>query len=157
MFLSINPNHFNYKNIRFSEKKKNNIINKGDFFRILYSDTLYTSNGVFFLIKLYNTSISKYFNKLKITFTGNKNDKIILLLQNIEKKILSIFEDKTKTPTYRIKEQLNNKIIKLYNNKTSKFKIHTQYLELILKISGIWCNETAYGLTFRFYTITRQL
>ena len=65
MLITLNPNQINKKNILYSEKTKNNILNNGDFYRIYYSNELFTTNGIYILFNFKHIKIDKYFNKIK--------------------------------------------------------------------------------------------
>jgi hypothetical protein len=57
-----------------------------------------------------------------------------------------------KTPIYRISEQLANGNIKMFIDSDNTFVTNKLFInELHLKISGIWENDTEYGVTYRFY------
>ena len=146
MFLSIIPYNFNNNNIILTEKIKNNIMDEGFFQRIYYSTEDYTSNGLILFFSLDNVVIEKYFNKIKCFFNKKKNETIINQLINIENKLL--YNNSTKI--LRISEQLQNGFIKIFYEKCHTLgKLNS--INLILKISGIWSNDTESGLTFRFY------
>jgi|TARA_B100000795_G_scaffold168307_1_gene126738 hypothetical protein len=149
MLLVIHPKQFNKNNIMFSEKIKNNILTDGDFYRIYYSDTNFTSNGIYVAFDLKIIKIEKYFNKIKCTFDKNSNRNIISFIKDLEFNILK-FAPSNKTPSYRIEEQLSQQFIKIFSehhivpNKTDNIKI-------MLKISGIWSDNSNFGTTFRFF------
>lgn len=143
---------FDKRNIIFSDKTKNNVLQKGDFYRMYYSDHLLALNGAYIYFPLSDVSIEPYFNKLKCNFNKKKNTGVIEQLKQIEKDILNCL-DMDKTPIYRIEEQLSQSFIKIYadtqlNNIKKKDKI-----EILLKVSGIWDNQYEYGITFRFFFI----
>jgi len=150
MLLVLRPDQFHNEYIMFSDKTKNNILTGGDFYRIYYSDPHFTSNGLFIVFSLKNVKIERYFNKIKCTFDKVKNRKIISFIKNVEQKLLEIAPPQTKIPTYRIEEQLNQNYIKIF----SEDKIDPVNLDsanILLKVSGIWTDESNYGTTFRFF------
>ena len=53
-----------------------------------------------------------------------------------------------KTPIYRIKDQLTNGFLKIFNEILYKEKN-----DFILKIYGIWETDTEYGLTYKFISV----
>ena len=77
-------------------------------------------------------------NRNKLIEGLSKNEKELLFKINIAKK----------KPICRISEQLANGFIKIFidNNKLFNNNQH----EFILKISGIWENESDYGITYKF-------
>lgn len=150
MLLTINSEQYNTENIFFSEKTKNNILNNGDFYRIYYSEKLFTTNGIFLLFNFQNIKIEKYFNKIKCFFDKLSNKKIINTIRNIEMTILKNSPIKFKVPRYRIEEQLTQSFIKIfgeYNN----LKAQYDNMKILLKISGVWTDDFNYGITFRFF------
>jgi hypothetical protein len=157
MYLTIKSNEFDPHYILINNKTKNNIMNNSDFFRILYSDQYITINGIYVHFVLQNIHIEKYFNKVKCCFFNNQyNNKSISDIVNIE----SIALEKIKntlpgyTPIYRMKEQLQQYFIKIFNENHIRLGSHEKII-FILKISGIWANDNnkTYGITFRFYII----
>jgi len=143
MNLILKLNQFNQDNIFFNITVKNNIIHNSLFSRIIYSTSLFTINGLNFLINLNDISIEYYYNKYKCNFKlSNHNSNIIQSICNIEQTILTKFK-LTKNPIYTIADQLKTLNFKIFANNE---KIST----VILKISGIWETENNYGLTYKF-------
>lgn len=150
MLITLNTNQIHKKNILYSEKTKNNILNNGDFYRIYYSNELFTTNGIYVLFNFKNIKIDKYFNKIKCMMVRKSNSESIKLIQLIEHELLKSSPVKNRIPKFRIEEQLNQNFIKIfgdYNNLQKKY----DNVDILLKISGIWVDETHYGVTFRFF------
>lgn len=139
---------YDMKNIYFSEPIKNNIMNDGTFTRILYSTNTFVLNGIFLLISLNSTYIDKYYNKYKYFFDITQNKDIIAKLELIESNILSVYHIQNKTPQYKIKEQLSSGFVKFFDE-----NVYKNENNFILKISGIWENNTQYGITYKFTKI----
>ena len=164
--------------IYFCDPIKNNIINDGNFIRILYSKSYVIFNGIYLYFSLNIQSVEKYYNKLKCNFIINQHinfiEKIKMIEENILKKI-----NLNKIPQYKLFEQFKNGNVKIFNdfdrrknqlgqvinenfsgsinsNSNSHIKTGKEILEwngvtdFILKISGVWENELYYGLTFKF-------
>ena len=152
MFISFKLACFDKRNIILADKTKNNVLQKGDFYRIYYSNHLLTINGIYLYFNLCDVKIEPYFNKLKCNFNKHCNELIVDQLKNIEKKILSCL-DIPKKPIYRIEEQLSQNFIKIYAD-TRWDKAHLkENVEILLKVAGIWDNQHEYGITFRFFFI----
>jgi hypothetical protein len=136
--------------IHFQESVKNTIIEGSDFIRIIYSNELFSLNGIYIDFELDTTHIEKYFNKYKYVLNNmtERNKSIISRLSQLEKDILDkVNIPGKKTPIYKISEHLHNGNIKLFiENNIPQAGIN----KYILKISGIWANETEYGITFKF-------
>ena len=153
MNLTINMNQYNKDFIVLSDKIKNNIMNNGDFFRIYFTNEIFTSNGIFLNFNLENIIIEKYFNKIKCNFIETPiNITIIYQIKQIEKELLNKFKYINLNPVYRIEEQLTNQYIKLFDDKNFSLGKYNN-LKFLLKISGIWSSNNDYGLTFRFFIL----
>lgn len=141
-----NMNQYDENNIFFCEPIKNNIINEGNFIRILYSTHNILLNGIYLLIKLNDISCEKYYNKYKCCFNPLNHKDIIENIKIIEENILKKIDIK-KIPQFKIIEQLKNGNIKLFNT------IDENNSSFIVKISGIWETACNYGLTYKFIKV----
>jgi hypothetical protein len=139
---------FDNNNIFFCEPIKNNIMNDGNFIRILYSNNYMTLNGVFIYINLSNITIEKQFNKVKCIFNVATYKKLIEDIKNIEENILTKINIPNKVPQFKIYEQMNNGNIKIFCDTIPK-----SACSFILKISGIWETNDQFGLTYKFTKI----
>jgi hypothetical protein len=144
---------FNQNYLYFCEPIKNNIMNDGNFIRILYSTPNVVLNGLYLFISLNNVECEKYYNKFKYIFNlhNNENQKIIEKIKLIEEHILNNINIENKIPQFKIMEQLKNGYIKLFNN--SQNTQNDKSINFILKISGVWETNFNYGLTYKFITI----
>ena len=135
-------------NIFFCEPTKNNVMNEGNFIRILYSTHNVVLNGIYLLITFNDISCEKYYTKYRCCFNVNTHIDIINNLKNIEENILKKYENINKLPQYKIYEQLRNGNLKIFTDIGNK-----TICSFILKISGIWETEDKYGLTYKFIKI----
>ena len=137
-------NQYDNKCLFFCEPIKNNIMNEGIFIKILYSNENISLNGIYLLVQFCDIVCEKYYNKYKCSFNILNNKDIINNLKLIEEEILKKYNT-TKTPCYKIYEQIKCGYIKMYSiigiKQTSSF---------VLKISGIWETPQNYGLTYKF-------
>jgi hypothetical protein len=131
---------------------KPNLIMNGNFTKINYTHPHFTMNGLFFSIPLTssfveNASENTHFVHFDMNGSGNK-----AILESIIKLEYEILQNYT---------AMNNKIMSRYMYKQlSKGKIkingentvnvHSKNNKIVLKISGVWENETEYGMTFRW-------
>jgi hypothetical protein len=145
--MNIVKNIYQYNEdcVYFCEPIKNNIMNNGNFIRIIYSTSFFILNGIYISIQINYTSIDKYYNKFKCSFDINQYKELIEKLKIIEKGLLKKSGILGKIPQYKIYEQLKNSNIKVFSD--SFDKIGNTFL---LKIAGIWETETEYGLTYKF-------
>ena len=128
----------------FCEPIKNNVMNEGNFIRILYSSDIMVLNGIYLLISLTDITCEKYYNKYKCNFNISNHREIIESLRIIEEEILKKYKS-NKAPSHKIFEQLKAGHIKLFNDVGN-----INSCSFILKISGIWETQSNYGLTYKF-------
>ena len=156
--LCLQPNQYNANNIIIQKKMKNNIMDNSFFYRLIYSDKYFSSNGLYILFKFTNTKIESYYNnnnsKIKCTFDNNKNNNNnIEMIKKIESSILKkIYNDYNISFSNRLEQQLNTHSIKLFEHKSNNVNKNKNQMNIILKISGVWANDNEMGITFKFYT-----
>ena len=136
---------YNEDYVYFCEPIKNNIMNNGNFIRIIYSTSFFILNGIYISMQINYTSVDKYYNKFKCSFDTNQYKELIEKLKIIERGLLKKSGILGKIPQYKIYEQLKNSNIKVFSD--SFDKIGNTFL---LKIAGIWETDTEYGLTYKF-------
>ena len=139
---------YNENYVYFCEPIKNNIMNEGNFIRIIYSTPLFILNGIYVSVNICHSSIEKYYNKFKCTFDTNQHKEIIDKLRIVEEGILKKVNINGKIPQHKIYEQIKNGNIKVFSETFEK--INNTFL---LKIAGIWETEHEYGLTYKFINI----
>jgi hypothetical protein len=140
-----NIDQYNEDNVYFLEPIKNNIMNNGNFIRIIYSTSLFILNGIYININLNYTSVDKYYNKYRCSFDIIQYKELIEKLRLIEEGLIKKISILGKVPQFKIYEQLKNGNIKVFSETSDK--IGNTFL---LKIAGIWETETEYGLTYKF-------
>ena len=136
---------YNEDCVYFCDPIKNNIMNDGNFIRILYSTPMFILNGIYMSILINQLTIEKYFNKYKCSFDIGTHINIIQRIKIIEENILHKINIKGKIPQYKIYEQIGNGNIKIFADNIDN--ISNRFL---LKIAGIWETEYNYGLTYKF-------
>ncbi len=171
MNISKQLDQFNENYIYFCEPIKNNIMNEGNFIRILYSSPLFVLNGIYLSFNLNDVIIEKYYNKYKCIFNINNHKDIIESIKIIEDSILKKCNIKNKIIQNKIYEQLNNGNIKIFTDFKNKNDINSNINSnsnncvqtissgvntFLLKISGIWETEMNYGVTYKFIKINHQ-
>jgi hypothetical protein len=139
---------YDNNNIFFCEPTKNNVMNEGNFIRILYSTHNVVLNGIYLIITFNDISCEKYYTKYRCCFNVNSHIDTINNLKIIEDDILKKYENINKLPQYKIYEQLRNGNLKIFTDIGNK-----TICSFILKISGIWETEDKYGLTYKFIKI----
>ena len=139
---------YDKKNIIFCEPIKNNVINEGNFIRILYSTNNVVFNGIYLLITLNDLTCEKYYNKFKCIFNLHTHKDLINDIKIIEEDILKNCAIEEKIPQFKIYEQLKNGNFKVFSDISNK-----SVCSFIMKISGIWETQLNYGLTYKFIKV----
>jgi hypothetical protein len=145
-----NIDQYNEKYIYFCEPIKNNIMNNGNFIRIIYSNEIFILNGINLFLKLSDVFYEKYYNKFKCSFNLITHAKLIDDIKCIEEDLLQRVNIFTKIPQFKICEQLKNGNIKLFLENGENLTNG----DFMLKISGVWETDTQYGLTYKFTKAT---
>jgi len=144
-------NQYNGDYVFFSEPIKNNIMNNGNFIRIIYSTELFTLNGIYIYITINSHRTEKYYNKYKCCFDINSHKELIYKIKEIEDELLNKVKIDNKTPQFKLSDQMCNGNIKIFSDNLDKVCNSNTFL---LKISGIWEIDTYYGLTYKFQNIS---
>jgi hypothetical protein len=138
---------YNDECLFFCEPIKNNVMNDGNFIRILYSTQNIVLNGIYLQINFNDLVCEKYYNKYKCSFNVANHKYIIDNIKIIEENILKKYKT-NKLQSNKIYEQIKSGYIKLFTDIGSKINC-----SFILKISGIWETQYNYGLTYKFIKI----
>ena len=152
MFLLLQPNDFNIKNIYFLEKKSNKLM-EGFFTKIIFTNSFMTMNGIFLKLVIQKSPLiqkTSYF----LQFDPNCHKEVINRLSIIEKQLLLYyitFYNIQKTPVYNLKNQLQNGTVKNYRPfyKEDTYKKQSTEDSYYIKISGIWEDQYEIGITFK--------
>jgi hypothetical protein len=148
MYVVLDLDTININNVFYQEKVKNTVMENSNFLRVVYSNELFTLNGIFIKFKLNLQTVEKSFNKFKCLFEVSSHQDIIHKISSIEKNMLGRQASMHKTPVHRISEQMSNGYLKIFNETECK-----ETNEFILKIYGIWDNDYEYGLTYKFISL----
>ena len=140
---------YDNNNIFFCEPIKNNVMNEGNFIRIIYSTNKIVLNGIYLLITFNEITCDKYYTKYRCNFNVTTHKEIIDNLKIIEEDLLKKCEISNKIPQLKIYEQIKNGNLKIFSDIVNKSSC-----SLILKISGIWETQNNYGLTYKFIKTT---
>lgn len=185
MFFAIEPYTFNSDCASLTERTKNNVIENSWFHRLMYEHEAFTMNGVAIHFSLTINKTETSYDKLKHCFslTEDNNQSVINELTRIEREILActtLFDGKQ--PVYHIENQTKQGFIKLFNGTSRSHKTHSavpavvptyhtlkthhmkprllnfsQSQDFVLRISGIWYNDTNYGITYKFEKATKPV
>ena len=138
--------NFDFKYIFLGNTINNRIFENGKFTRIYFSTPLCSFNGIYTLLYIDNIIESNLNNSFhnKLIINLEKNSVLLNNIKQLEQKILKVVEIKNKTLTCNIYNELMKGFLKLnYKN-----NIHNS--QIMLKISGIWETEDAYGLSYKY-------
>lgn len=169
--------NIDYNNIIICDPIKNSIIDYSSFYKIIYSNSYISYNGLFTIFKVNNVTI----NKDKVFFNNNNDDEnniVFNKLKHIEEHITKLSsKSKIKKINYKLRDFLNNNYFKFVNNDdmnkfnnfnnfnnlkllsnyNSSVVSNSDYHYFILKISGLWETRENIGMTFKIVKINNYL
>ena len=149
MNLLLLPNQVERHTLYFDAAQPNIVMANSEFSRLIYSNNFLSTSGLLALLHLDVTSHSIYYNKHRLYFKTDSefNLRTVMDLQNLETLILNSFYAPDKVSVHKLRRQLSNGFIRIY----SEDKItRSGIIALSLKVSGVWCTESEYGITFKF-------
>ncbi len=151
MNVVIKEEQFKISNIYYTEPIQNINMDNSQFIKIVYSNQDIMMSGIFLLVELKHITKESYFKKIKITYDTSLNKNILNRIYEIENQLLQKYNIHKKIQRKIIYDTLNNGVIKLFpNNENDLINNNNSF---ILKISGIWENDTEYGLTYKLLCI----
>jgi len=166
MNILLDLKHFSLYNI-FNCDTKDNIIMEGKFTKLLYSNELFTMNGIYFSFPIENIAIEKVGTKNIIRFHAYSqvNLPIVQEFAKIEYRILEHYKYMNKCVrkiSNTLSKQLYSGSMKIYNdlhsfknydnnNNNNNRTTDVNIVEFFLKISGIWETENEIGLTYKLH------
>lgn len=147
MLLVVHPKELKIESINFLETR-NNILMDGTFTKIIYSNYDIILNGIYLRIPFNDYIYDKSYSR--ITLKNNKTNKdYINIISKYEYYILNYFKHINsclKIQKCLLKDQLSSMNFKVYRENYPNNNING---DIVLKISGIWENESEYGLTYK--------
>jgi len=150
MNIILNLNNINSYNVCFLQPKKN-IIMDGLFTKINFLNEYLTMNGIFIIFPIEQYSIENNEKKYYLKFNHTSNMRTVQEFSKLENNLLELYNtnhNRNKKKSMLLSKQLFNGYIKIYKEKVDV--IHDK-LRLVMKISGIWENETEIGLTYKLF------
>jgi len=144
---------FNDDHINFLETKDNMITN-GHFTKIIYSNSFFSMNGLYFFFPITIKDINHNYNKTFVKFDihHETNAKIISYLSNIESALLRLYDtNKSKTHKFIFQQQLKSGYVKVHGTNTI-----TKNSQFIVKLSGLWENLNEIGITYKIIDISKD-
>lgn len=134
----------------FLMESRKNIILDGKFTKITNSDEFFATNGVYVHTPFQLTTIDRQSNKtfLKFPITNKQNARLITGLSQIEQSVLEYYKhllNSNKHIVLSLSDNMKNGCVKLYRE-----CFQSDSSNYIIKISGVWEDQTRIGLTFKF-------
>ena len=152
MNVVIKENQFNISNVYYTEPIQNIVMDNSKFIKLIYSTENAMISGLCLLLQLKVSNKELYFKKLKFIYDINTNKEILNKIYDIESIILNKIGNQKKQRKI-LYETLSSGIIKLFPNNENESNNNNSNNSFILKISGIWENDTEYGLTYKILYI----
>ena len=150
MNIVLTANQFKKEHVYFYQPIENTIMENSKFVKLLYSNDLFILNGLYLLLNISVNNRENYFKKIKHNFDIELNKHFLTSIYNIEKMILNNYNNNNdndrRSKKFCIYDSLSSGFYKTFPIDTTIINNNNTF---ILKISGIWENETEYGLTFK--------
>jgi hypothetical protein len=137
MFLLLKPCQFVKENLFLHDPVNNQIFNDSTFARIIYSNNIITTNGIYIKLDIKGVSVEKKYNKSNISFNIYNNRELIESMQSIEEQILS------GTINKKCVYSLHNELI------SGRIAVHDFKNIIVLKVSGVWETELNCGIIYK--------
>lgn len=160
MNVVINANEYMSSQLYFTERRVNTHIVNSIFNRITYSTNDFIMNGVYIQFELFIKQNEQNFNSniynCHFDPQHEHNRTMLTIFEEIERSILNKWVQlqhqssaQVPKPSGDIIQQLRSGVISVWKHDMS---IHDkpQFQHFIIKISGVWENDTGCGLTYKF-------
>ena len=142
MFLLMSTDQVDLDHVLYGDKVRNTVIENSMFTRLAYSTPDVHFNGLCIRMDIADGIISEHYSKHKCTFPSYPNCMLIRSIVFIERRILESYSS-PKIMVTNLRDHIMSGMIKIF---TYEKEIGT----IILKISGIWEDETSFGITYKF-------
>lgn len=139
-------NHFNDVHVYFDEPIQNIIMDNSKFTKITYSNEHVMLSGIYLSLPIKYTKSEDHYKKTKITYDIKSNKELLQGIYDIECTVLNKYSNNYKIQKKVIYDTLKTGTIKFFPTETNNSLNNKNF---ILKISGIWENETEYGVTYK--------
>ncbi len=149
MFLTLDIENLNEKNILLNDPVKNILRSGCEFIKIIYSDENIILNGIYVKVSFDDVEIiKKKTDTYKLKINKDINMEVIKLLLVIEQYILNMI-DKKLIKIYSLKtELLKLKLIKLHGQINLNSGLYNS-MDFIIRIFGVWSDKTRCGLNYQ--------
>jgi len=150
MILIINASSLFIENIHFLETRKNMLMD-GKFTKIVYSNDNIVLNGIYLSIPFKDFTYDKSYSRILLKNVKSNKD-IINTICKYEAYIMKYYKHINacnKKAKYLLNEQLSSMSVKVYRDNYPNIQHININGEIALKISGIWEDDTSFGLTYK--------
>ena len=103
-------------------------------------------SGIYLSLPIKYTKSEDHYKKTKITYDIKSNKELLQGIYDIESTVLNKYSNNYKIQKKVIYDTLKTGTIKFFPTETNNSLNNKNF---ILKISGIWENETEYGVTYK--------
>jgi hypothetical protein len=161
MNVVIMPTEYKSSQVYFTERRANTHIPNSIFTRITYSTHDFIMNGIYIQFEMLVRQTEQNFNSniynCYIDTSHEHNSKMITTLKNIEESILqkwvqfqyTSYASQVPSISNNIIQQLQTGVISVWKNDMFPHD-KPQIQHFIIKLSGVWENDTECGLTYKF-------
>lgn len=146
MNVILSSNQFNKSSIYYDEPIQNIIMDNSKFIKITYSTEDVMLSGIYLSLPIKYSKYEDFYKKMRVIYDTQLNYQLLNDIYEIETMILNKYSNNSKTQKRSLRNSLNTGVIKYYSMDNKPYNNNKVF---ILKISGIWENDTEYGITYK--------
>lgn len=146
MNVILSSNQFNKSSIYYDEPIQNIIMDNSKFIKITYSTEDVMLSGIYLSLPIKYSKYEDFYKKTRVIYDTQLNYQLLNDIYEIETMILNKYSNNSKTQKRSLRNSLNTGVIKYYSMDNKPYNNNKVF---ILKISGIWENDTEYGITYK--------
>ena len=147
MLAAISPTQLQSRSICFSPRTDNNVVRGTYFYRCLYSQESVMTSGVFVAVPLRNASVNTS-GKGFISFNVGENAECVHAICNLEKMLLDRLGLKTTDRVESLGSAARSGAIRnIVSPHQPQLSSPTM---IVLRVSGVWEDDSGHGLVYRF-------
>ena len=146
MNVILSSNQFNKSSIYYDEPIQNIIMDHSKFIKITYSTEDVMLSGIYLSLPIKYSKYEDFYKKTRVIYDTQLNYQLLNDIYEIETMILNKYSNNSKTQKRSLRNSLNTGVIKYFSMDNKPYNNNKVF---ILKISGIWENDTEYGITYK--------
>jgi len=116
------------------------------FIKITYSTEDVMLSGIYLSLPIKYSKYEDFYKKTRVIYDTQLNYQLLNDIYEIETMILNKYSNNSKTQKRSLRNSLNTGVIKYFSMDNKPYNNNKVF---ILKISGIWENDTEYGITYK--------